>query len=77
MKRGLEARANSTRLEHPRLRAFKERDSALSVAIKCGIVMRGLANIEKSGWVELNGSVDQTHDTDTSKTERPSTPHYR
>jgi DNA-binding GntR family transcriptional regulator len=56
--------------DHERLlRAYKERDSALSVAIKRGIVMRGLANIEKSGWVELNGSVDQIHDTDTSKTE--------
>lgn len=45
--------------DHERLlRAYKERDSALAMAIKRGIVMRGLANIEKSGWVELNGSAD-------------------
>jgi hypothetical protein len=31
--------------------------------------MRGLANIEKSSWVELNGSVDQLHDTDVSEAE--------
>lgn len=46
--------------DHERLlRAYKERDAALAVAIKRGIVLRGLANIEKSGWVELNGSANQ------------------
>jgi DNA-binding GntR family transcriptional regulator len=55
--------------DHERLlRAYKERDSALAVAIKRGIVMRGLANIEKSGWVELNSSAaNEQHDSDTSR----------
>lgn len=34
-------------------RAYKERDVSLAVALKRGIVLRGLATIEKAGWKEL------------------------
>ena len=58
--------------DHERLlRAYKERDAALAVAIKRGIVMRGLANIEKSGWVELNGSTDLDHNGNTREEALP------
>jgi len=59
--------------DHKRLlRAYKERDSALAIAIKRGIVMRGLANIEKSGWAELNGSTELDHKGNTGEEALPS-----
>lgn len=35
-------------------RAYQERNASLAVALKRGIVLRGLANIEKVGWTGLN-----------------------
>jgi len=40
--------------DHERLiRAYKERDASLAVALKRGIVQRGLAALENSGWAGL------------------------
>jgi DNA-binding GntR family transcriptional regulator len=40
--------------DHERLiRAYHERDAALAVALKKGIVQRGLAMLERSGWAGL------------------------
>ena len=54
--------------DHQRLLlAYRERSTEVAVAIKRRIVMKGLANIEKSEWVELNGSKDRSLDSNTSE----------
>ena len=40
-------------------RAYKERNVSLAVALKRGIVLRGLATIEKAGWTELSTTNNQ------------------
>lgn len=40
-------------------RAYKERDASLAVALKRGIVLRGLANLEKIGWKELAMAINE------------------
>lgn len=43
--------------DHERLlRAYIERDAELAIALNRGIVLRGLANIEQSGWTDLSVS---------------------
>ncbi|GAB4444247.1 MAG: GntR family transcriptional regulator [Chloroflexi bacterium OHK40] len=65
-------RLQESLVDHERLlRAYYERDVALAIALKRGIVLRGLAAIERSGWTGATPRSESGSQDDPATAEWP------
>lgn len=63
-------RLEQSLMDHERLlRAYRERDIPLAVALKKGIVLRGLAVIERSGWTGIENKPENRSETSEEETQ--------